>query len=251
MPNLINNLHKEIYHLFYRSLNFIRSVQRIVATKSVLVLGDSHASVFRDWRFLMCFPLSHFDLCVVTGATASGLENPNSKTQAYSLFKQCFYSEPFDVVIVMLGEVDCGFVIWYRAEKYKESIDEAFQKAVDAYINFLDEINQSRSSLVVISVPLPTISDSGPKGEVAKLRLQVQVSQLDRTNLTIRFNTEVGKKCQEKGIVFLNFDDICLGQNGLIKLQFLNRHLLDHHYKQSVYAKLLCDELKRLPNEII
>jgi len=58
------------------------------AKKSIMVLGDSHAQIFMFPLFKIFFPLIKFDVCSVGGATASGLENPNSKTQAYKNFKK-------------------------------------------------------------------------------------------------------------------------------------------------------------------
>lgn len=50
--------------------------------QEILVLGDSHSGVFRNILFRQSFPRCFFNVVAVTGATASGLQNPNSQTQA-------------------------------------------------------------------------------------------------------------------------------------------------------------------------
>src|SRR5687767_9103177 len=89
----------------------------------ILVLGDSHASVFKHWRFRFHLPRSRFQLCIVGGATVSGLDNPNSKTQAAAHFENALLSSNPTRIITLLGEVDTGFVIWYRAKKYRQPVE--------------------------------------------------------------------------------------------------------------------------------
>lgn len=64
--------------------------------------------------------------CVFTqvpGATAVGLRNPNSTTNALETFRAALLPRRNVIPVIHLGEVDCGFVIWYRAEKYGESLE--------------------------------------------------------------------------------------------------------------------------------
>ena len=62
--------------------------------RNIIVLGDSHALVFLSRRFRRYFPLTKFDVCSVGGATASGLDNPNSLTAAYEMFSNNLSSMP-------------------------------------------------------------------------------------------------------------------------------------------------------------
>ena len=84
----------------------------------ILVLGDSHSNVFN---------LSKKDFLVefIGGATAQGSVNPNSKTNSLNIFTEKLKTldlSKISNVIIMLGEVDCGFVIWYRHKKHNISI---------------------------------------------------------------------------------------------------------------------------------
>ena len=55
----------------------------------ILCCGDSHAKVFK-----FCNEKQYdiiFDVCIVSGATAQGAVNPNSKTDALNLFEKKTY----------------------------------------------------------------------------------------------------------------------------------------------------------------
>ncbi|MGH9623736.1 MAG: hypothetical protein ACRD4G_05285 [Bryobacteraceae bacterium] len=80
--------------------------------QEVLVLGDSHAAIFQTLRMRATFPTRFFNVVAVGGATMSGLENPNSKTHALTIFKRNIRRSKARTVITLLGEVDVGFVIW-------------------------------------------------------------------------------------------------------------------------------------------
>ena len=77
--------------------------------QEILVLGDSHSPIFNHPLFKEKFPNLFFNVLTVIGATASGLENPNSTTQAYPVFREAVRQTAAKQVIVMLGEVDTGF----------------------------------------------------------------------------------------------------------------------------------------------
>ena len=53
--------------------------------------------------------------CIVTGSSAQGVVNPNSKTNALPIFRDILSknAESHTHCMTMLGEVDCGHVIWY------------------------------------------------------------------------------------------------------------------------------------------
>lgn len=138
-------------------------------TREILVLGDSHTPTFNHPLFKEKFPKLFFNVLTVIGATASGLENPNSKTKAYPIFRKAIKQSTAKQVIVMLGEVDTGFVIWYRAQKYQESVPAMMNKAIASYSRYLVELSEERciwgvwahvSQTTGIRHPQTTLSDS-------------------------------------------------------------------------------------------
>lgn len=69
--------------------------------------------VFCDHFYLKKIHVFH-----VPGATISGIDNPSSKTQSHNIFKSAIdkYKGKIRKCIVLLGEVDTGFVLWYKQE---------------------------------------------------------------------------------------------------------------------------------------
>lgn len=213
--------------------------------EEVLVLGDSHAAIFghvavrvRLWRYRL-------NVISVGGATASGLENPNSKTQAFQKFNQALATTRAQKVIVMLGEVDTGFVIWYRAARYGVPVAEALTKTLATYEQFLRALKSRGLTPICVSTPLPTIGDGKSWGEVANARSSVTATQHERTELTLTFNRRMAQFCLAEGIAHLNLDALSLGSDGLVKAELLNKNASDHHYEKRMFATLLSKPVSR------
>ncbi len=173
--------------------------------REILILGDSHTPIFNHELFKEKFPDLFFNIHTVVGATASGLENPNSKTKAYPIFREAIKKSTAKQVIVMLGEVDTGFVIWYRAQKYQESVASMMDKAIESYSRFLLELAM-RFEVVCISTPLPTIQDGNDWGDIANARRDVTALLVERTALTLEFNRIMQLFCRQNNIRYLMLD---------------------------------------------
>ena len=225
-------------------LRGISWIQQKFASKKILVVGDSHAKIFRHFLFLYHLPKIHFTVATKGGATASGLATPTSKTQAYKRFLEALDTIPRDLVMVQLGEVDTGYVIWYRARKHNSSVEEMFDLAVKTYTNFLLEI-AAKGKLVVISAPLPTIADGNDWGEVADLRKEVVTSQKERTELTIKFNLTIEKFCVANEIGYINLDQQCIGKDGIVDQYYMHPNPLDHHFHPRRYVALLSRQIAK------
>jgi tetratricopeptide (TPR) repeat protein len=148
----------------------------------LLVLGDSHTETFKCNALQKCFPKYYFNVVAVGGATVSGLQNPNSKTQALPIFEKNIAEFKPNKIIIQLGEVDTGFVIWYRAEKYKVSVDEMLIKTIDSYTNLLSSL-KSKADVICIGTVLPTIKDGQDWGEIANARKEIKATQRERTSI--------------------------------------------------------------------
>lgn len=209
----------------------------------VLVIGDSHANVFRSRKLKSCFPRHFFNIIVIGGATVSGLKNPNSRTQALPIFLNSLKNSKAATTIVLLGEVDTGFVIWYRAEKYKTPVAVMFDQAIENYKNLIMEISK-KTRVICISTPLPTIGDENALGDVANARKEVKATQRQRTELTIEFNKQMKEFCEGNGFTYLSFDQESIGENGLVNPWLLNSDPKDHHYDWQKYADMIVNKLK-------
>lgn len=220
-----------------------RKLYKLILGKEILVLGDSHVSVFYNKKFENRFKRHFFNVVDIGGATVSGLENPNSKTQAMPIFKKHLKKTKAKIVIVSLGEVDTGFVIWYRAEKYDVSVSKMLSMAIEKYERFLQELSKE-FRVICVSTPLPTIKDGQNWGEIANARKGVKATQKQRIDLTIEFNENIEEFCKNNKILFVALDNKSLDKNGTIKSDLLNQNPNDHHYNGDSYSELLIQELK-------
>ena len=97
-------------------------------TKMILLLGDSHAHVFK----LVDHATSNFSIshCIVTGSSTHGEVNPHSKTNALPIFRDVLSknAKSHTHCMTMLGEVDCGFVIWHRKKEIQWQYQEPTRK---------------------------------------------------------------------------------------------------------------------------
>ena len=147
--------------------------------------------------------------------------------------------------LLLLGEVDTGFVIWYRAKKYALSVDEMMSQAVENYLRLIKAVNE-RHRPIVISAPLPTIKDGSAFGDVANQRKEISATQHERTELTIRFNAAIQSRCSSLGISCLNFDKDSQGTDGLVRQKLLHPDVRNHHYKPLAHARLLLSKLPKI-----
>jgi hypothetical protein len=213
----------------------------MMSKEVILVLGDSHANVFQQVS-LHALLGADCKVVAVPGATVSGLSNPNSKTQALPTFLDALRQTSATTIIFLIGEVDTGFVIWYRSQRDGIEVSEALERAVSNYQDLLHKA-AAIARVICISAPFPTIRDGHNFGEVANARKEVKATQLQRTELTTRFNSRMRAHCAEKTMNFIDLDPESLGSDGLVHPRLLNSRPTDHHYDQGVYAELIGSRL--------
>lgn len=221
---------------------------RLVSAPVIHCLGDSHVSSYEYVSRSKSLESTLFRFCVVQGATATGLPNPASQTMAGPIFQEYLKKVPLsDYVLTCLGEVDCGFVIWYRSRKYGERVEEQFEKAINNYTAMIVRMIAEGRKVIVSSTPLPTIKDGQDWGEVASLRREVQATLKERTNLTISFNNKMMAFCSERNLSYINMQSFMLNkETGLIDDRFVNPNIFDHHLNPEPVGEIIVKELRRL-----
>jgi hypothetical protein len=214
--------------------------------QSYYIFGDSHALVF---NFLnKNYDLKpKFEVIAVIGATAVGLRNPQSMTNALPIFNKTIsgvYNKKTWLLFLM-GEIDTGYLIWYRAQKYGESIEKQMQESLSAYREFLVKLKKKGYvNLGIISAPLPTILDGQDWGEVAQLRKEVKATQAQRTQLTLRYNNELKKICIEEHFIYVDCDRYLYNtESKKIFDKFLNKVSTDHHMDDAAYSEVIFKSL--------
>lgn len=213
--------------------------------KKILILGDSHAHVFKAGKFAINFPDYDWSLCYVMGATLLGLSNPKSKTQAMQQYSQHLESINPDIVITLLGEVDIGYHIWFRNKTKNEPVEDSMNRALSNYKTLWDKIKEKTDNIICLSIPLPTIPDMEKVGDVALSRKFVDATQIERTNATLLFNNKLSIQSKEQNLNFLDLDTQSIGEDGYVKKELLHPNRFDHHYYGLTYSNLLIENLKK------
>jgi hypothetical protein len=211
--------------------------------KSIIVFGDSHSRVFNYINEKQLIPDVEFHLVTVSGATAQGACNPHSNTNALAKFKERLYNErKHDGVMIMLGEVDCGFVIWYRKEKYNTSIEEQLNNSVTNLFQFIDnEIRKKYATeeIIVIGSNLPTLFDDRKVvgNYVANLRKHVKTSIRDRSDLTLIYNDRLKNESNKRWYKYIDIVKETIDPNTmLVDKQYLHDNENDHHLSDAKTA---------------
>ena len=212
----------------------------------MLCIGDSHVAVFKDVQV----PGVWFRTYVIGGATASGILNPSSQTESFKLITaRLERARPYQQILLLLGEVDCNYLIWHRAQRLGLSVDEQLDLTLSSYTGMIDRIvGQGFTRVLVLSAPLPAITDSTiAEGRIARIRSQVKASRLERTELTQRFNRKLERRCCEIGAVFV---DVTSGQvdprTGVIHHRFVRDNPRNIHLTRGPYSELISDQPRGL-----
>lgn len=202
--------------------------------KRVLILGDSHAGVF---KYANTIPDEDFvfDGLIIGGATAQGAINPNGKSNALNIFKDALNKKAtnFDYIMIMLGEVDCGFVIWYYSEKFNVSIDDQLNRSINNLTEFirlyvLPKFNSNQ--IILLGAVLPTILDNCDKMFLKGARSDICANLEQRINLTFRYNGMLREVSKKLGVKYCDiskaiYDD----KTKKVKSVYLNENPHDHH----------------------
>lgn len=199
---------------------------------NILVCGDSHTRVFSYCNKHQ--ELFKFNVCEVGGATAQGAVNPNSKTDALGIFSTKLKNTPkADKVLIMLGEVDCGFVIWVRSKRYNISVDEQLQTSIDNLFRFIEtrvlSYGYLPKDIIITGVILPTIKDNTNKKYLQGARSEVDVDQYTRTQKTLEYNDMLKTRCDDYGYHYIDITTNIMDENGLINDYYLSENHTDHH----------------------
>lgn len=145
-----------------------------------------------------------------------------------------------------MGEVDTGFVLWYKQQESNININELLQLTINKYKNFIQQVDKLGYSVIVQSTPLPTIKDNCEFGEIANLRKSIKSTQVERTNLTLSFNSQIKKYCKLKGHQHISLDEISLSKKGVVKKILRHYSKKNHHYNPIIYSLIIALNLKKL-----
>jgi hypothetical protein len=217
--------------------------------RAVHCFGDSHVRIFEELSRSRALPGTRFVVTAVRGATALGLANPNSQTHALETFKREIAWIPKSrTLLFMLGEVDCGYLVWYRSQRGSGTAAQVAAESLKNYTGFLDGlIAEGRERLVVASVFLPTVEDYSTWSGLQNARREVKADIAERTRITREYNAAVRAWVNDRRCTFLDLEPSMLdGSSGLVRREFVHPDPFDHHLDPEALRPAVVDGLRRV-----
>ena len=219
---------------------------------NILVLGDSHIDVFRFSNKKTKY--FNFITVEVPGATAMGSTNPNSETNALNIFTDILekykteLEQKIHYVMIMLGEVDCGFVIWVRSKKYNISIEEQLNLSISNYQCFIKNVILkyfNPNQVILLGSILPTIKDNTDKRFLNGVRSEVDTPLKKRIETTLQYNNNLLFISKELNTYYIDItNNIINDKHSCVKKEYLNTNPYNHHLDNFKTYRLWCNKLK-------
>jgi hypothetical protein len=247
LGDLVDRCHRAVTRATLAGVRRLRRYADGRARRTILVLGDSHARIFDHWLFLATMPRTRFDVVYVPGGSAIGILNPKSASGARRRFDEALARGPFDAVVVGLGEVDTGHVLWRNVEQQNTTMKVMLARAHGRYFAFLEEV-AAHHRLVVLGACLPTVDDySGSSEHLHVTRATVAADRRARTDLALAFNAGVAAWCRAHNVPLLDSAEAALGPDGLVCVEWTRPGMRDNHYRRWPFAHWLAGRVRRLP----
>ena len=238
---------KRIKHSVFKKIKWLQS--HLFNGKRILILGDSHAGVFEE-MFNQGYFKKNFVSCeIVGGATAYGINNAQSLSQAHTKFKKAVKRFHYcETVAIMLGEVDCSIALWVIAEKNQQSPDDLLDHIVDKVNQFLKQ-HLNNKKIIILAASLPTVFDHQIDDQVYLPRKGKQYPHQQRTKLVISLNQKLDEMARQNGYAYLDITDAILDKKtGLISTDYVKQDMIDHHLSFSTTYDLWQQQFESLPD---
>ena len=154
-----------------------------------------------------------------------------------------------DYIMISLGEVDCGFAIWYHADNHNVSIPEQLNRSLDSYQDFLlsEVIPVFKNKIILMGSILPTIEDQTDKRLLAGARSKVKTGIIERTELTLRYNLKLKKIAADFNLFYIDItEDTYDPVSKKILSQYKRENSYDHHLDNKNSSEVWIRQLNQL-----
>jgi hypothetical protein len=199
--------------------------------KKILVLSDSHGEVFEyinDNNLL----LPHLiNVKMVGGATAYGLNNNKSKTNALKRYiDEVEKFNCYNIILIQLGEIDCSFLLWKKLETSSLSMEELLDKSINGYRRLILKLKEMDKNIIITGAVLPTIKDNQKNPDNISIRNSINTTQLERTILTYEFNNRLKQLAFKNNIKYIDISNDCINETTkVIDDKYIRKQIDNHH----------------------
>lgn len=241
-------MHKIIKSLKKRGQKFKRF---LFNGKNILILSDSHGGVFEYIHDNHLLAPHYINAEIIGGATAYGLSKETSSTNAFEKFIQGIKRfRNYTTILIQLGEVDCSFILWKKAEAKNKTPEEMIQYSINGYEKLINKLTELKKAIIISGAILPTLKDNEKAGETAQLRNTINATQKERTNLILQFNLELQKLAKKHNLIYIDITDETLDKDTqVIATQYVRKDKIDHHQSfqatAPIWVKKLYEVLKK------
>ena len=236
--------YKKSLHKAWRRLQ-----NRIHGGRRILVLGDSHCGVY-EYCFDQGYLVPHLLNCeIVAGATAYGLNNDQSATMAWHRFDRALKRyRDFDVVLIMLGEVDCSYALWQKSERTGLPPEAFFDRCFAGLERLLQRVRSEGGAarkVIVAGASLPTIADQYAAVQENELRRSIAATQMQRTQLVLAYNACLAEFAYAHDVRYFDLTAETLDPETRLVARCYLAEPDDHHLSHPATGKLWAASLLR------
>ncbi len=121
---------------------------------------------------------------------------------------------------------------------------EVMAESLRRYFDFLSSCLDKGYKIALVTVPLPAVRDGPSCLEMQALRPGLDVSQQERTSMTLEYNLRIRQWAFQNDVFLVDLDAELLDpSSGLLREEFYKRDKVDNHLDPSAFSSLLCRKL--------
>lgn len=190
-------------------------------------------------RPMSLHPIPGVSVLSVSGATMSGMVNPNSKTNARNIILSRIEAEKPEKIIMCLGEVDVGYLAIVESSSEIEVI-EKIKYSTRKYLGFLNEISSLPyvNEVYASTIYPPIMSDENmPRSKIVDRR-RIKYTVRERAAFVVLANKLIMSSWER----VLDVHRFFLARMEAVG-NFSHINPKDHHFSSTFYIKTMIDAL--------
>ena len=148
-------------------------------------------------------------------------------------------------MLISLGEVDVGFLVFLRAQENSHDVRAYTDIALTRYQEFVrQEVLARGARPIMISASMPTVESYSAWNGLNGLRRKVGASRAERAAETTYWNDRCAEWCRSAGGVWLDLTPATTYADGRVRQEYLNEDPENHHLRRDRYRTLVVGMLR-------